>query len=232
MEKLLHIIYFTAALFMLVGCADNSIEEPTTDSLENDSVLESTEEDTIETDGNISTSELVESDTDAANDITLEESVNNDLESTSSENSDLNANDKEDIETLSQYSSEQIEYARVWLKLGPNQEVDELSVQHIPAGTPLMPDDDIDVSYPEDVIQLRGSRIVDGIVTYSGNGDGTINVYNIPYRWYGGFSRPDNVSAGEIREEMEDIIKNTEVVYVEPGNDERIIELINILNVY
>lgn len=34
----------------------------------------------------------------------------------------------------------------------------------------------------EDVIQLAGSRLIDGSVTYSGNRGGTINVYNVPLR--------------------------------------------------
>ncbi|API92415.1 hypothetical protein KM914_11270 [Virgibacillus pantothenticus] len=66
-----------------------------------------------------------------------------------------------------------MEYARVWLQLGEIKDVDELNVRHIPAGTPLNPDDETSVNYPEDVIQLAGSRLVDGSVTYSSNGDGT-----------------------------------------------------------
>lgn len=147
-------------------------------------------------------------------------------------NQNQSTGDKEVRETLSQYSSEQIEYARVWLQLGPNQDLAHLNVRHIPAGTPLNPDDDTNVGYPEDVIQLSGSRIVDGIVTYSSNGDGTINVYNVPYRWYGGFSRPDNVSVEEIREEMKRIINNTKLVYVAPGDADKIIKLIKLLDVH
>ncbi|SES18263.1 hypothetical protein SAMN04487944_12241 [Gracilibacillus ureilyticus] len=79
----------------------------------------------------------------------------------------------QDNDPLSEYSSEQIEYARVWLQLGPNQEIDELNVWHIEAGEPLNPTDEKSAAYPEDVIQLAGSRLVDGSVTYSGNGDGT-----------------------------------------------------------
>ncbi|WP_289889940.1 hypothetical protein [Virgibacillus pantothenticus] len=47
-----------------------------------------------------------------------------------------------------------------------------MNVRHIPAGTPLNPDDETSVNYPEDVIQLVGSRLVDGS-TYSSNVDGT-----------------------------------------------------------
>jgi hypothetical protein len=206
MKKLIKTLYLSITLFILVGmlagCVNNTNGEFPTSSPEKSPILELTEEDTTET-----------------------------YKSTSSENSDSNVDDKKDKRTLSQYSSEQIEYARVWLQLGANQDIDGLYVQHIPAGTPLNPDDDIDVTYPEDVIQLTGGRLVDGIVTYSGNGDGTINVYNIPMRWYGGFPPPEDIDKDDIRKEMEDIIKNTELVYVDPGDDEKIIELIELLNV-
>lgn len=130
-------------------------------------------------------------------------------------------NDKKEKDSLSQYSSQQIEYARIWLQLGPNQEIDGLYVRHIPAGTPLNPDDETSASYPEDVIQLAGSRLVDGSVTYSGNGDGTINIYNVPVRWDGIYP------AGE--QFYKDIIETTKLVSVEPGENEKVIELIKML---
>ncbi len=137
-----------------------------------------------------------------------------------SENSDVNDDNEDSKKLLSQYSSEQIEYARVWLQLGPNQEIDELNVRKISAGVPINPDDETSANYPEDVIQLAGSRLVDGSVTYSGNGDGTINVYNVPLRWDG------NYPAGE--DFYKDIIENTKQVSIEPGNDEKIIALIKL----
>src|SRR5690606_31259373 len=89
----------------------------------------------------------------------------------SSENREEIVTDQEEKDPLDEYSHEQIEYARVWLQLGPNPDIDELNVLHIPAGTPLNPDDETSANYPEDVIQLAGSRLIDGSVTYSGNGD-------------------------------------------------------------
>jgi hypothetical protein len=142
----------------------------------------------------------------------------------SSKNDAIKLVDKEGKEILSPYSSEQIEYARIWLQLGPNQEIDELNVLHIPAGTPINPDDETSARYPEDVIQLAGSRLVDGSVTYSGNGDGTINVYNVPLRWDG------NYPAGE--DFYTEIIENTELVSVQEGDNEKIIELIKLLIVH
>lgn len=129
----------------------------------------------------------------------------------------------EEEDALSEYSSEQIEYARVWLQLGANQEIDGLYVQHIPAGTPLNPDDDTSAAYPESVIQLAGSRLVDGSVTYSGNGDGTVNLYNVPMRWDGQYP------AGE--EFYKEIIEGTELVTIDPGEAEEVIRLIELLEV-
>ncbi|MGE7978391.1 hypothetical protein [Psychrobacillus sp. NPDC093200] len=191
MKKITKILYFNISLCMLVGCSNNTNEEYINDSSEKNSALESTKE-TVK--------------------------INSDSTKSSS---DSNEASKEDKEILSHYSSEQIEYARVWLKLGANQEIDGLYVQRIPAGTLINPNDDTSASYPEDVIQLAGSRLVDGSVTYSGNGDGTINVYNVPLRWDGSYP------AGE--KFYTDIIENTKLVYVDPGNDEKILALIKLL---
>lgn len=124
---------------------------------------------------------------------------------------------------LKEYSNEQIEYARVWLQLGPNQEIEELNITHITAGTPLNSDDETSAVYPEDVIQLAGSRLVDGSVTYSGNGDGTINVYNVPLRWDGEYP------AG--KQFYQDILENPQLVQVETGDDQEVIRLIKLQKV-
>ncbi|MFS0561109.1 hypothetical protein AB1K91_10255 [Terribacillus sp. 179-K 1B1 HS] len=126
---------------------------------------------------------------------------------------------------LSAYSSKEIEYARVWLQLGPNQQIDELNVQHIPAGQPVNPDDATSATYPEDVIQLAGGRLVDGSVTYSGNGDGTINVYNVPLRW----DSRDDLEDGAMLKETENIVKNTEKVYIDPGSEQEVKKVIDLI---
>lgn len=219
MKKLTKVFYFNVPLFILIGCVAN-IEEPMTNFPENTSVLDVTINEIKETDKNTSISNLEEPNTDDSYHHSSKESKDINLDSTLSENSDLNVEVKKDTETLSQYSSEKIEFARVWLQLGPNKDIDELNVLHIPAGTPLNHDDDTSASYPEDVIQLAGSHLVDGSVTYSGNGDGTINVYNIPLRWDGKYPAGENFYI--------DIIKNTKLVYVNPRKDEKIVELIKL----
>lgn len=136
-------------------------------------------------------------------------------EATSQEQSDT----KED--SLSGYPSEKIEYARVWLQVIGNGDVEELNVRHISAGEQLNPYDDKSVEYPEDVIVLTGKAIADGTVTYSGNGDGTINVYDVPSHW---------PSSEQIEESMEEytqgIVDGTEKVSVDAGDEEEVVGLI------
>lgn len=199
------IFYLSVAILLLAGCGGNANEESATDASEDNSISESAEKDTTEPEENVSTNE---EEADQEDEVSIEKS---DREDTTTDS---------DEESLSQYSNEQIEYARIWLQLGANQEIDGLYVQEIPAGTPLNADDETSAAYPEDVIQLAGSRLVDGSVTYSGNGDGTINVYNVPLRWDGQYP------AGE--DFYKAIIENTELVAVDTGDDEEVIRLIEL----
>ncbi|GAA0345362.1 hypothetical protein GCM10008931_40770 [Oceanobacillus oncorhynchi subsp. oncorhynchi] len=211
---------------MLIACSDNTNDEENPDSVTD----ETAEEPGVADDEDLPDRE--ESDNPSETDNSSEDSSENNTDNQPSEETETDASEDEEAgndQALSDYSSEEIEYARVWLQLGPNQDIDELYVEHIPAGTPLDPnDEENDVSYPEDVIQVSGSRIADGMITYSGNGDGTINVYDIPYgnRWYGGMPRPDDVDLEEVQEDMREMIENTETVTIEPGEDEEVITII------
>ena len=122
---------------------------------------------------------------------------------------------------LAAYPSEEVEYARVWLQVIGNGAVEELNVKHISAGEHLNPYDEKSVAYPEDVIVLSGKAMADGFVTYSGNGDGTINVYDIPSHW---------PTSEQIEESMEEytkgIVEGTEKISVGTGDEEEVVELI------
>ncbi|WP_205685494.1 hypothetical protein [Bacillus salacetis] len=152
---------------------------------------------------------------------------NNDAEEVSTANNDETVSDEnksadsKESDALSGYSAEEIEYARVWLQIVGNADIEELNVAHIPAGDQVNPYDDDSVNYPEEVISLGGKAMADGTVTYSGNGDGTINVYNIPSHW------PSNQQIDTSMEKYtKDIITNTKQVYIEPRSDEEISTLI------
>lgn len=207
MKAVMKIFWMAVLIGLLAGCGnatEESMPDATTDSAEKN------------TNENTSKDEGEEANMPNENDIPSEEN-----EAVEPDNTTSDADNSEEEDALSQYSSEEIEYARVWLQLGPNQDIDGLYVKRIPAGTPLNPDDETSGTYPERVIQLAGSRLVDGSVTYSGNGDGTINVYNVPLRWDGQYP------AGEAF--YTEIIENTELVPVDVGEDEEVVRLIELL---
>ncbi|MDY7433789.1 hypothetical protein UJ203_19150 [Bacillus sp. V26] len=233
MKKLRNIFYCNVVLMLLVlllvGCMGGKEETSNNDSaLQSEKNNNETEDSNqIAKDESEATTGSEESVTKNSNENASTESSADESKETSSEGQKNEANSKKD-NVLAEYSSEKIEYARVWLQLGANQEIDELNVRHISAGEPLNPNDDTSAGYPEDVIQLAGSRLVDGSVTYSGNGDGTIKVYNVPLRW----DSSDDLSKGVMREVTENIIKNTKTVYVDTGDNEKIKRLIDIMAIH
>ncbi|MFH0348405.1 hypothetical protein ACHADS_18055 [Bacillus vallismortis] len=224
MRKLGKIFYCNAALLLLslllAGCAGSKNVESKQTS--NDDTAAQTDEDHNDNEDSNKISKDESEPTTGS-----EESATVESDDTSSEKAKNEEKGKED-DVLAAYSSEKIEYARVWLQLGPNQEIDELNVRHISAGEPINPNDDTSASYPEDVIQLAGSRLVDGSVTYHGNGDGTIHVYNVPLRW----DSADDLDQGVMREVTENIIKNKKTVYVDTGDDAKIKRLIDIMVIH
>ncbi|MBT9251614.1 hypothetical protein [Bacillus halotolerans] len=233
MKKLRNIFYSNVVMMLLVlllvGCTGGKEEKSN-----NDSALQSEENNNETEDSNQITKDESEATTGSeasgtknSNENASTESSTDESKETSLEGQKNEANSEKD-NVLAEYSSEKIEYARVWLQLGANQEIDELNVRHISAGEPINPNDDTSAGYPEDVIQLAGSRLVDGSVTYSGNGDGTIKVYDVPLRW----DSSDDLSKGVMREVTEDIIKNAKTVYVDTGDSEKIKRLIDIMTIH
>ncbi|MCM3224787.1 hypothetical protein [Terribacillus saccharophilus] len=228
-------------VLVLTGCTNNNNEEsssvtPTASATNQQEVKEDDEvADTDDNSDSEADSEATAADKSEENstDASETEELKQSSEDTAPSEDSTNTYVSKEDDPLAQYSSEEIEYARVWLQLGPNQKIDGLYVRHIPAGTTLEPDHFPIISYPEDVVQLSGSRIVDGSVTYSSNGDGTINVYNVPLpgRWYGGSpTPPEGLDEETMREELEDIINNTELVYINPGNDDAVKKIIELIS--
>lgn len=151
-------------------------------------------------------------------------SDNNEQNKIDDNSEDSHTEDKKNSDsTLSGYSSEEIGYARVWLQLGENQDIDELYAEKISAGEALNRDDETSIDYPKDVFHLSGTRLVDGVVTYSSNGDGTINVYDVPKRWDG-----KNLASEDVYKK---IIDNTEHVSIDPDDDKKVEKLIKKLEI-
>ncbi|MEI1420250.1 hypothetical protein EFK13_03015 [Bacillus cabrialesii] len=230
MKKRSKIFYSHVALLLLAlllaGCTGSKNEESKQSS--NHAAAQSDQNDHETEDSTKTGKDEPESTTESEQSATKASTEHSSKESKTDESSEASSEKGKEDNGLAAYSSEKIEYARVWLQLGPNQELDELNVRHISAGEPVNPNDDTSASYPEDVIQLAGSRLVDGSVTYSGNGDGTINVYNVPLRW----DSADHLDQGVMRETTENIIKNTKKVYVDTGDNEKIKQLIDIMVIH
>ncbi|MFJ1628411.1 tetratricopeptide repeat protein [Marinilactibacillus psychrotolerans] len=124
---------------------------------------------------------------------------------------------------LKDYSAKKIEFARVWLNTIKNEEVTELNIYEEKAGTIINPYDDNSPVYPEDVKVINGAATADGMVVYSGNGDGTIDIYPVPSHWH---ATPEELP--EIYKE----ILNPTTIYLETMKDEQVIDLIQKMNIH
>ncbi|QXE03229.1 hypothetical protein [Terribacillus sp. DMT04] len=218
---------------LLTGCANNENETQQAPNNSASSAEEHTNDENTQTDADETSASNARLDATKRDDSVEESKENSTEETVTNEKQDSNSDPTDENEDLlAGYSDEEIEYARIWLLLGPNQQIGELNVTHIPAGTPLEPEYFPIVDYPEDVTQLSGSRIADESVTYSSNGDGTINVFNVPLlgRWFGGTPPDENLDTAAMRETFEEIIAATEEIYVDPGNDEAVKRLIEFIN--
>ncbi|KAA9240387.1 MULTISPECIES: hypothetical protein [Aerococcus] len=129
---------------------------------------------------------------------------------------------------LAAYDPLAIEYARIWLQLGPNQNAEAINVHIIPQGTLINPYLANGATYPETVTQLAGNRLVDGVVTYSSNHDGTINLYNIPLR----FDLPDFSAIPESTyiNETYKMAQSTQRLAVDPNQPDQVIQTIQKLH--
>lgn len=209
---------------LLVACSDGEDDKADEPEVAKEETTVNTDEEVEEKEEEDSESTVGTNDPDKG-----ESSEGSSNESTNDESSNDASKSEEGSEgegvDLSDYSSEEIEYARVWHQLAPNQQIDKMYVNKISAGSPLNPNHkDVSATYPEDVIQLEGTRIVDGAVTYSGNGDGTINLYEVPARWnekLGG-----EVDKEAIKKTTENIVKNKKKVEIKAVSNEEIINLI------
>lgn len=145
-------------------------------------------------------------------------------ESTNTQSSESDSS-AESEDSLSPYSDEEIEYARVWLNFGSNRDVENLEVILLPKGSLINPNNVNYGVYPEDVIQIRGPQEADGHIVYSVSeeGSGYIQTYPIPYNFETDQS-PDIA-------QYENIADHTESAYVEPGNNKSVSQLIDKLTI-
>lgn len=138
---------------------------------------------------------------------------------------DKNETTDEDEDALNQYNNEEIEYARVWNQLGPLKNnmdgMDSLNVEKLQKGSKVNPQAEDSAVFKEDVVKLKAPMRVGGSVTYSSNGDGSINVYkNVPYNW-----RDSRTDANMKEATTKAIEENVETVTINQGDDQTIADL-------
>lgn len=213
--KKTHIILTSllAIVLLLVACNDDTNQENNNANAGQQTNENQTEEN--------DTSNFKENEPDS--DMTPDQNQNANESESSQANNTSNSSDNNEENPLSTYTTQEIEYARVWLELGDNQTIDTLYAQQIPAGEPLNPDDETSLDYPEDVVQLSGERLIDGVITYSSNGDGTVNIYNVPKRWDG-----ENPAGADF---YQNIIDETTQQSIDPGEDDQVEDLIQKLEI-
>lgn len=136
----------------------------------------------------------------------------------------------EEDDPLANYSVAEIEYARVWLEVVDNQNIETLKVGYISAGEPVGQYEDKSVRYPEDVVHLFTDFLAGGNVFYSSNGDGSINLYDVPTRW----PTPEDLKEERnqtMEEYTQSIIDNPQRVMINPGDDQEVENIIKKIEV-
>lgn len=128
---------------------------------------------------------------------------------------------------LNNFNSKEIEYARVWYQLISTRNdlkgIKNVYVTEIPKGSKVNPQAKNSAIYKEKVVKLEAPMRAGGSVTYSSNGDGTINVYNnIPYKWENSqnsdYSQMNKITKKAIEE-------NIETVYIKPYDNKTVAKL-------
>ena len=128
---------------------------------------------------------------------------------------------------LNNFNSKEIEYARVWYQLISTRNdlkgIKNVYVTEIPKGSKVNPQAKNSAIYKEKVVKLEAPMRAGVSVTYSSNGDGTINVYNnIPYKWENSqnsdYSQMNKITKKAIEE-------NIETVYIKPYDNKTVAKL-------
>jgi hypothetical protein len=129
---------------------------------------------------------------------------------------------------LNNFNLKEIEYARVWYQLISTRNdlkgIKNVYVTEIPKGSKVNPQAKNSAIYKEKVVKLEAPMRAGGSVTYSSNGDGTINVYNnIPYKWEN--SQNSDYSQMNKITKKKAIEENIETVYIKPYDNKTVAKL-------
>lgn len=219
MKKIILAISIAGLLVILVGCNSNSSSDTnTSQSKDNETQNKNEETNTSDSGDN----------TESSNKQNKEQNDNKKQEKNNDSNENQQSTDKKKS-YLNNFNSEEIEYARVWYQLISTRYdlkgIRDVYVTEIPKGSKVNPQAQNSAVYKENVVKLEAPMRAGGSITYSSNGDGTINVYNnIPYKWESSqtsdYSQMDKVT----RKAIED---NIETIYIKPHDNKQVAKLAN-----
>lgn len=217
MKKVTLAISIVGLLIILVGCNSNSSSD-TSQSKDNEKNKIDEQTNTSDNGNNAESS----------NKQNKEQNDNKKQEKNNDSNENQQSTDKKKS-YLNNFNSEEIEYARVWYQLISTRHdlkgIRDVYVTEIPKGSKVSPQAQNSAVYKENVVKLEAPMRAGGSITYSSNGDGTINVYNnIPYKWESSqtsdYSQMDKVT----RKAIED---NIETIYIKPHDNKQVAKLAN-----
>lgn len=224
MKKFILAISLVSFLVFLAGCNNKSSENHDNNSSSDTNTSENKEN---ETEKKTNTSRNRDT-KDRNNKQSKKQSDNKNQEKNTDSNESHQSTDK-NKSYLSNFSSDKIEYARVWYQLISTKNdlkgIRNVYVTKIPKGSKVNPQAQDSSVYKEDVVKLEAPMKAGGSVTYSSNGDGSINVYNnIPYKWESpqnsDYSQMDKIT----RKAIED---NVETIYIKPHDNKKVAKLAN-----
>ncbi|CCI61322.1 putative uncharacterized protein [Staphylococcus equorum subsp. equorum Mu2] len=219
MKKIILAISIAGLLVILVGCNSNSSSDTiTSQSKDNETQNKNEETNTSDSGDN----------TESSKKQNKEQNDNKKQQKNNDSNENQQSTDK-NKSYLNDFNSEEIEYARVWYQLISTRNdlkgIRDVYVTEIPKGSKVNPQAQNSAVYKENVVKLEAPMRAGGSITYSSNGDGTINVYNnIPYKWESSqtsdYSKMDKVT----RKAIED---NIETIYIKPHDNKQVAKLAN-----
>lgn len=225
MKKFILAISIVSFLVFLAGCNNKNAENHDNNSSSNTNTSENKEN---ETDKKTNTSENRDT-KNKSNKQNKKQSDNKASREKNNESNESHQSTDKNKSYLNNFSSEKIEYARVWYQLISTKNdlkgIRNVYVTKIPKGSKVNPQAQNSAVYKEDVVKLEAPMKAGGSVTYSSNGDGSINVYNsIPYKWESpqnsDYSQMDKIT----RKAIED---NVETIYINPHDNKTVAKLAN-----
>ena len=226
MKKIILPILIVSLSVILVSCNNNDSEHHNDNNSSDTNTSENKDnEASNEIDEKTNTSDSADN-SESSNKQNKEKNDNKKQEKNNDSNKKQQSTDK-NKSYLNNFNSKEIEYARVWYQLISTRNdlkgIKNVYVTEIPKGSKVNPQAKNSAIYKEKVVKLEAPMRAGGSVTYSSNGDGTINVYNnIPYKWENSQNSDYNQMNKITKKAIEE---NIETVYIKPYDNKTVAKL-------